>query len=238
MFSFITHVRNQPQAVAAQQALWHAQPTPPVELILIDDCSSRELAPRPCPPWRLARSIDPLVWNYGVKNLGAQLATRPWMLFTNVDHLLTPQVAWQINALLRTDPPSRRYFRLWRKSNVPGAIARFSDRPHIGTILIHRDAFEAIGGYDEDFCGAYGHDDTFMQWCLQQQGFHENVRREIVMENISDSLSIPDADFRLRAEWPRDLKRNNALLAKKQRGAAKAAQPRVRFDWHLVEATP
>lgn len=234
MFSFITHVRDQPHILARHAAEWRAA-TGTAEFVLVDDCSQSPvpLAALAAVSGRLVRSLSPGVWNYGVKNLGAAVARHDWLMFTNVDHVLSTQAIEAVAAIAAGARPDC-YYRFPRRNPQAPAESRYNTQHHIGTLLLHRSAFDAIGGYDEDFCGAYGHDDTWMQSCLQAHGYHEEFC-EIVMDNYSGRLDLPDADFLLKPEWPRDLVRNTQILSRKRAsGVFTASQPTIRFPWRLV----
>lgn len=233
MISFVTHARNQPGIVAEHLRVWDAMPEglrDQWEFVLIDDCSDPPVSERR-DYLTVLRSLDPMEWNYGVKNLGAREARHDWLLLTNVDHVLTTEAAIKIIGL---QPSPGQVYRFARHNPDPGAEARYSQRRHIGTLLVHRRDLFAVGGYDEDFSGHYGHDDTFLAHCFRQQGYGEFVCDDIVLRNHSGSIVVPDADFLMKPEWSRDLTRNERLLARKRRGRPVASQPTVRFPWERV----
>ena len=234
MFSFVTHVRNQPQIVEEHLRVWDAFPDnvlSELEFVLIDDCSDEPVKVRR-PYLSVYRSNDDMEWNYGCKNLGAKQAKHGWVLLTNADHVLTLRAATGI--LLVVKPERGNFYRVKRCNPDVGTESRYNDRPHIGTLLIHRDDLFDVGGYDEDFCGHYGHDDTFLAHCLQWRGFREVTCKGVEMQNHSHSITVPDADFLDKPEWSRDLSRNNRLLAIKRRGLPRASSPLIRFSWEIV----
>lgn len=228
MISFITHVRNQPQIVAEHLRVWDRLDLQ-WEFVLIDDCSDKPLQISR-PYLTILRSFDPMQWNYGVKNLGAQEAKYDWLLLTNADHVLTEEAARKIAnlELLR-----KRVYKFMR-FNPDAKDGRYNDRPHIGTLLIHREDLYSVGGYDEDFSGEYGHDDTFLWECLERAGCEPVLCPDIKLRNYSGNHNIPDADFRDYPEWSRDLTRNREILKRKRLGQYSASQPTVRFKWSKV----
>lgn len=233
MISFVTHARNQPQIVAEHLRVWDALPEglrEQWEFVLVDDCSN--------PPINeqrdyltLLRSRDPMLWNYGVKNLGAEQARNDWLLLTNVDHVLTTEAVIKITNLPLVPG---RFLRFARCNPDAGARPKYSTTSHVGTLLIHRSDLFSVGGYDEDFSGYYGHDDTFLAHCLKHRGLKEVKCNDIVLRNYSGATSIPDADFLENPEWSRDLSRNEKLLHQKRQGRPHASSPRIRFDWERV----
>lgn len=237
MFSFITHVRDQPAITKIHCEAWSPISRHVAEFVLIDDYSQEpvRLPPELRRQGRLARSLSPQCWNYGVKNLGAAIATYDWLLFTNADHVLPTPAIFSLAEFVRDRAHPNRVYRFDRRNSQAAADSTYNAKRHIGTLLIHRETFDIIGGYEEDFSGEYGYDDTFMRDCLQHHGFIED-RGPVVMENYSGRTDIPDADFLNRPEWPRDLTRNTAILARKrEEGQFRASQPLVRFPWRLTE---
>ena len=229
MISFITHVRNQPEIVAEHLRIWDSLAEDIVkhwELVLVDDCSDEPLnIDRPY--LTIVRSLDPMQWNYGVKNLGALKAANDWLLLTNADHVITEKSANQILNLNLNKETVHKF----RRFNPEFTDGRYNDRPHIGTLLINREDLFDVGGYDEDFCGEYGHDDTFLWDCLENAGYNIVLHEDIKIRNHSCG-SIADADFRSKPEWSRDLTRNREILNRKRKEAIfKASKPIVRFEW-------
>jgi hypothetical protein len=236
MISFVTHVRDQPLILNEHLKIWDSFPDEilsRLEFVLIDDFSNPRVMPfvsRMRPYLTLLRSFDSMPWNYGIKNLGAQEAKYDWILETTVDHILTQKAAEQILEL----PLERgKYYRFMRCNPDEGADPRYSDRPHLATLLVNRDDLFSLGGFDEDFSGHYGHEDGFLKHCLHRRGIEEILCQDIVMRNHSGSTTISDADF-LTSGWERDLDRNNALFEKKKAGEPCASSPIVRFAWERV----
>lgn len=230
--TFITHARNQPKILDEHFRVWNSLPKNFLkrwEFFLVDDHSDKRInALRPY--LSLYRSHDPMEWNYGLKNLGMKYAKNDWLLLTNVDHVLTLKAIEKIDGLRGQ---RGMIYRLKRSNPDPNASVRYSDRSHIGTFLIHRQDLLSVGGYDEDFSGHYGHDDTWLTHCLKKKGYRE-VRLNIRMINYSGSSIFSDADFLTKPQWNRDLTRNSALLQRKMQGKPRANPPILRFQWSQV----
>ena len=180
------------------------------------------------PYLKVLLSRDQMPWNYGIKNLLAQEAKYDWVLETNIDHLLTLPCALQ---LLELNLERHKYYRPLRYNFNEGDDSRWSGKPHIGTLLIHKDDLWSVGGYDEDFSGHYGHEDGFLKHCLAANGVEEVLLPSVVLRNYSNGGEISDADFIQNPQWDRDLVRNNALFEKKKRGKPRASKPLIRFAW-------
>lgn len=248
MFSFITHVRDQPNILATQLSNWerglqHLETggMPKIcwpELVLIDDYSTPAVDTFPDRgAYILARSDAAMQWNYGVKNLGAHLARSQWLLFTNVDHMPEPAAMRAIcEVILRSSP--KIVHRFARYNPDKPAQSRYNTIPHIGTLLMHRSVFELVNGYDEDFSGRYGHDDTHMRDWLRAYDIEEQPHPDIAFRNFSGGTG--DADFLTQPAWSRDTAENAQLLFQKQdcmrrRPHDLPVGARVRFNWRLKQ---
>lgn len=231
MISFATHVRDQPDIFSRHIAEWDKFPQEvldQLEFIVVDDCSTEHAVEVQRPYLKVLLSRDQMPWNYGIKNLLAQEAKYDWVLETNIDHLLTLPCALQ---LLELNLERHKYYRPLRYNFNEGDDSRWSGKPHIGTLLIHKDDLWSVGGYDEDFSGHYGHEDGFLKHCLAANGVEEVLLPSVVLRNYSNGGEISDADFIQNPQWDRDLVRNNALFEKKKRGKPRASKPLIRFAW-------
>jgi hypothetical protein len=96
-------------------------------------------------------------WNQdAARNLAVNFAPGPWVLLTDMDHLV-PRVTWE--RLILGDLDARTVYRLGRV-NYPGGDPY---KPHPNTWLMTRHMFDTIGGYDERFAGYYGTDADFAE---------------------------------------------------------------------------
>jgi hypothetical protein len=194
------------------------------EFVLIDDCSSHaRTSEEELPPnVAIARILDVIPWNQsGARNLGVHIAQADWLLLIDIDHHFS---ADSMDAIVRSLPEldRRTAYRFERTDESGVAI-----RPGHNVKLLHRSGFNAIGGVDEDFAGAYGLEDHFFSWRWEQAGFktqmHPSARCTVHKDGKTRGL-------------PRDTRRNTALLEKKiQAGMPGSHGPTLRFRWTLVE---
>jgi glycosyltransferase involved in cell wall biosynthesis len=81
------------------------------------------------------------------RNLGAQAAEAPWLAFFDADILWAPDLAKTLIPQLRTG----HFYR-----------AQPVTQQTWGSVICHRQDFDAIGGYDEAFTGWGGEDDDLL----------------------------------------------------------------------------
>ena len=81
------------------------------------------------------------------RNLGAQAANTPWLAFFDADILWSPELA-------KTVIPQLRPGHFYRAQ--PVTLQTW------GSVICHRQDFEAVGGYDEAFTGWGGEDDDLL----------------------------------------------------------------------------
>lgn len=137
-----------------------------LEVLIVDDGSPKHPAsevPRPqgLPELRIYRVTKDIPWNqHGARNLGAWEAKYKWLFMTDIDHV-PHELLWlaMIKAPLH---PSLVY--TFDRREPDGELTRKSSgepKPHVNTFLVTREAYWAVGGYDEDYCGMYGTDGLF-----------------------------------------------------------------------------
>lgn len=187
--------------------------------------------------FRVYRVLEDKPWNnHGCRNLGAYLAEDPWLLMTDVKHMVSSS---SLEALIRMEKKEDEFYvfpcadcgyllekglqLVWR-TNKDG-IPRRKDHPN--TFLVHRRSFWETGGYDEDYCGTHGGDGPFMRSL-------EKVCRRVFVDEAS-CIRI----------WPRLVEDSQALVAtrkeynelylrlrqvKTRSGDTQSRNP-IRFDW-------
>jgi hypothetical protein len=170
----------------------------------------------------LARITTPITWNQpGARNLGASLARGDWLLFTDQDHFLMAEQAVELMAL-RKDPHLAYTFDRWRR-HEDGKLVPVNR--HRGTILIHRDLFNEIGGWDEDFSGHYGHDDSWFIYRVGEARIDRSGIRHYVQGGGTDRTS---------SRCPRH---NGGVYRKKvsqlKQGKYKPGET-LRFEWEII----
>jgi len=110
----------------------------------------KQIRNHPDVPWGISRA----------RNLGAMNSDCDWLLFLDVDHTL--KESYDISNLEHT---SVYKFKRLSKEHPEWPA---------GSLLMHRTAWQKVGGYDERFDGHYGYEDLYMLWILQKHYF--NIR--------------------------------------------------------------
>jgi predicted glycosyltransferase involved in capsule biosynthesis len=122
-------------------------------------------------------------WNQdAARNIGAHEARGRYLLLTDIDHVVPESTLLDLCEI----EDHRCVYTLPR-------AAHFSDKvipSHVNSYFLSRSLYWDIGGYDEDFWGAYGSDRLFRTRLLKSAPVKElpNSRLELVTRG-----SIPDA---------------------------------------------
>jgi len=203
------------------------------QFVVVDDCSPEPLPLEglPLPPnFSAFRVKDDIRWNYGAKNLGISMALAPWVILSEFDHLLPRNMAMQ---LWHVKPWPEFYYQFLRYNNDKTADSRYSDRPHRASLLMPTAAFWQAGGIEEDFCGHYGHDDSYLHDCLQAIGLKPKTlaARFGKLWNLSKHANFPDAELhgRIPQDWY-DLSVNQKIYEAK-RDTGQPSRRWLRFAW-------
>jgi hypothetical protein len=105
------------------------------------------------------------------RNLGAKMATTPWLLIADLDHLLP------LDSLLRlreTALQPKTWFRFRRmrvgkadetrkKDQIPLHCEFGEIHPHVDSYLTRAKHYWKVGGYNEAFCGVLGGGNEFLR---------------------------------------------------------------------------
>jgi hypothetical protein len=159
-----------------------------LKTVIIDDCSPIPL--KPIKGIDCYRITDDIHWNVtGAKNLGFHVSDG-WIINSDIDHLVTKEVIDQLEAM---DKDENTVYLLGRE--YPKGCAE-SDVWNV--YLIHKSAYDKVGGFDEDFAGNYGYEDIlFMDMCRNNLNVVE--RRDIKVKlmlagevNLSRDASVND----------------------------------------------
>lgn len=140
-----------------------------VEYIVVDDHSDYGYgAACPVRPWDMAfqmgRQEIKVRWNQDAcRNWGAFVARHPFLLLTDMDHLIPEQT---IAGLTRGTWPVNEAFRFSRVND------RTFDpyKPHPNSWFMSRTLYDRVGGYDERLAGLYGTDGDFRNRVREVQG--------------------------------------------------------------------
>ncbi len=208
--------------VSCQINIWNALPAvikDKTAFVLIDD-GSPETLPAPNVDLNLimARITEDIPWNQpGARNLGAHLADTEYLFFVDIDHEITLDALKKAHDKIKDPMTLYRFRRIFK--NKP-------HHPHPCSFIIHRSAFELIGGFDEDFSGHRGHDDTMFRLTAEQHMESDMIDGDLILHEIA-----------LTSGLNRDHRRNKLLLDAKshdlERGNYTTGR-RLRFKWEIV----
>ncbi len=131
-----------------------------IEVIVVDDCSpatpaSEVAMPQNLPRHSIFRLDRDVRWNQdAARNIGAHEALSPWLLLTDMDHVVPKETLAQ---LVTMDKDPSVFYTFSRIKFATG------DRrePHPNSYFMTKELYWAIGGHDEDFAGIYGKDFLF-----------------------------------------------------------------------------
>lgn len=151
----IPHYNNLELVRQHIEAILHATRLPD-ELILVND-GGQVLETGTNFPMKVvyADIVEDIPWNQpGARNLGIWLSTSDALCFEDVDHFPSPTMYAEVCETLSRHP--KNVIRMPRRDSVTGQPRH----PCRGCFAIQRGYLAEIGGFDEDFAGNYGHDDT------------------------------------------------------------------------------
>lgn len=162
-----------PGMLRVHQETWHSYPwelKARLHVIVVDDCSPSGSALDAIEDigglasFRLYRTSVDVRWNWlFCRNLGAREAVTPWMLLTDVDHVLPAET---LRALCEGKHDQRRAYHLSRR-NAPD-LSEYKHHPD--SFFLTRELFWRVGGYDERFSGLYGSSSHFRHRLVAQAG--------------------------------------------------------------------
>ena len=158
-------------------AEWSVDVKQHVNLILVDDHGTPSIEDLLTPAFRnscdlnlsVYRILDDLSWNTpGALNLGFMTAATPWILTMDSDCTFD---AATMQRLLDFKPDKQDVYSFQRLRVSKDETLVENQRVLPCTILIHKDTFLNVNGFDEDFTGAwsggYGiFDNSFWQSCV------------------------------------------------------------------------
>jgi hypothetical protein len=193
-----------------------------IEILMVDDGSPQPAVVPANFPNNLTclRAKEDIPWNQpGARNLGLKLAEGEWAIASDIDHLLNAE---GLKKILSLDKNSGTVYFFSRRREDGSARS-----PHPNSFLISRKMFWDVGGYDEDFCGHYGYDDSFLRLRLER-----SCRILLLPEP-----TLVELDCGATPGLSRSRRRNRRLLKKKRRllhrGKYKNGRT-VRFEWELA----
>jgi tetratricopeptide (TPR) repeat protein len=204
--------------------VWNSFPEPIKEhthFILVDDGSPHPIEPREFDfnlNLTMVRILHDIPWNQpGARNLGAHLAETEYLFFTDIDHEIT------VKALSEAIHTQKNHRTLYMFHRIFNGVPHSS---HPCSFVISKAVFDTLGGFDEDFSGYRGHDDTM---------FLLNADRYLRRKILSGTLILHGSA--LTEKLDRDHKRNTELIEHKKkllRTNNYKNGERLRFDWEIT----
>lgn len=138
-----------------------------IEVVIVDDGSPNSPAvdverPKGLPKLSIFRVLVDKPWHqHAARNIGAHEAAGPWLVLTDMDHLV-PLRTWEaiiqrhnrgkVFTFSRIDAPDMKP-KLHPITGLP--------HPHPNSFAMTKALYWKVGGYDEDYCGMYGTDGLF-----------------------------------------------------------------------------
>lgn len=226
---------------AREWARWSRKAKAQIEIIIVDDGSPEPAADIDLgitSPIELSiyRITEDRPWHqHAARNLGAHVATAPWLLLTDMDHVLTAHQADALLKRLGKLDPGTAYFlhRIEASTGLPTmASDGLTPKPHPNSFVMTRDLYWQAGGYDEDFCGIYGTDGLFKARLFQlaEQGFLKHVALTRYWRDI-----VPDASTttlqRKEGRKPGD---KEAVAIRKKAEGREGQITTLNFPWERV----
>jgi len=223
--SFVYPYYNNQACLERQLLRWTGLPQElarRIEYVLIDDGSPEPArVPSNCPiNLTLVRIKEDIPWNqHGARNLGLKLAEGDWVIASDIDHLFPAEGLTHVLSLAK-DPGTVYYFGRKQEDGSP-------KHPHPNSFLVHRKAFWAAGGYDEDFCGHHGKGDILLRMLFE---------RDCRIARLDD-VALIELEDAATPGMNRSDKHNRRLFKKKRRLFEKGKYQSgrtVRFEWEIV----
>jgi hypothetical protein len=156
-----------------------------LEVIVVDDGSPLFPAvevPRPkgLPAVSIFRIDQDTPWNQdAARNIGAHEARSPWLLLTDIDHVIP---ASSLCRIFEGNQVTDAFYTLGRvKIHGQGPT-----HPHSNSYLMTKELYWRIGGHDEDFAGVYGKDILFRKRARSR--FQEVHLPEVLLARVGSSV--------------------------------------------------
>lgn len=215
--------------LAHQYATWVQYPAAVkarIEIILVDDASPEPAAdvarPDGLPALRIFRlhgepSMVPRWRQHAGRNRAAHEALAPWLLLTDMDHVVPAFTLDLLLECIRFDIFPEPVVVMFKRVDAPDMTPKLKNglpHPHTNSFAVEREWFWEIGGYDEELTG-YGTDGFFLPKLKGRNGQYvvELVDRPIIRyprEVIPDASTWADRDAAKRRTHANELVRDKA----------------------------
>ena len=220
----------------AEWQRWSEKAKTQIEVVIVDDGSPEPAAdvkrPEGLPELSIYRVTEDRPWHqHAARNLGASVAKAPWLLLTDMDHVLTAKAADALLKRLGKLDAGTAYFlhRIQATTGEPTLNDAGQPKPHPNSFVMTRDLYWRVGGYDEDFCGLYGTDGLFKGRLFEvaERGFLKKVPlvrywREVIED--SSTTTLPRKEGRTPGQ-------REAVLARKAAEGRTGKITTLAFPW-------
>jgi len=196
-----------------------------IHVIMVDDCSKPPIKFKPpLPNYTHMRIKEDIYWNAsGTKNLGFNfIPNNTWVFASDIDHILTA-----------TD--CQKCIDLYKEKNKVYWFRRIKDgkfyKQHANTFLINSDDYMKIGGYDEDFGGNGGYNDTLLS--LKMRYYRLRFVNTYINIYLDENLSYTTKDFVKKGVEVNFRKLHNKR--KKMLKGTYEQESILNFEWEIVK---
>lgn len=212
--TFIYPYYENPQFLKYQLEVWgdySPQARERVRVIVVDDGSPNHPAEKVLEQGlapiriRLFRIDADVRWNWlAARNIGMKWAFDGWCALTDMDHVISHDVAM---ALISMNHDPDVIYRFGRCEHTGEVI-----HPHPNSMFMTKQKFWQVGGYDEALSGHYGTDGDWRRRCAQASKVMLMPERLIRHEYCGDSSTI-----RYKRKQPEDAGKK-AIIARRGKG--------------------
>ena len=202
-----------------------------IHFIFINDCSPVEITiPEDCSlNYTLVKITTDIKWNQGgARNLGVHLSKSQKLIVTDLDHIF-PEAVLQF--LIAYKIPDHIYKFLRKRDNA-------ENKTHFNTFFLSKSTYFKSLGIDEEFCGHYGHEDTFFIDFQKRLGTKISVFNNKTIYSHEHKISDnPHHNLIRNAKPTEDLyKAKKRILLDKNRDPFEAhSRLFLNFEWHIVK---
>ena len=236
MISIVHPYYNHKETFAYQFNQWSQFPKRAkenIEIVVVDDGSPDF----PCEVPKDLKGVDlkilrideDIVWNTaGAANLGITEAKYDWFLHADFDVGIPPWCAEKLLDLDFTDKKTVYWPMTWHETSK--GYQKYGE-PHCNSFLMAKETFWEAGGYDEDFSGCWGNQDSmFHKVSCPPLGLKRVVLKDIVVERM-----VRCKDAKVQGVWrDREDSINWKKFYDKRDGKVPQSTDYLRFKWHQV----
>lgn len=161
----------------------------------------------------------------GAMNLGAMVASTPWLLMMDTDYSFPRD---DIHRLLQFRPRPEETYAFYLDRVTDGVHVARDTKVHTNTFLIHKDMFTDLNGFDEDFGGGdgYGYHDCAFRLKLKEAGYEVVQQRGYTATEWVDDKNTG---------YTREEQGHNAIVWRNKReGKVPNSTDMLRFKWKKV----